>query len=267
MSEGINLNKVKEIVKNVNLKASIFIIIFLSVGIICICISYTELFLTNILVQLILREIGGLFLVSSSVSLVWELFAKRKLLDEIIAKTNLNRDIMDTGIFKITDSFLKISNDEWKSFFKSAKEIDFFFCYARSWRRNRRDDFNEIKKKGNIQIRVILPDPNHSDTINELARRFNYSSQDLKNMIEEAINYFKGLKENSNIKLQLQLLKEAPLYSIYRFDDIIIFAIFTHRGNESVPTFICEKEGTLYNYFFNEFEQILNKTVDILNES
>ncbi len=257
------MNKVKESVKNVNLKATIFIIVFFSGGIICICISFTEPFLTNILVQLFLREIGGLFLVSSSVAIVWDLFAKRKLLDEIIAKTNLNRDIINTGVSKITDSFLKISNDEWKSFFKSAREIDFFFCYARSWRRNRRDDFNEMKKKDNIQIRVILPDPSHSDTINELARRFNYSSQDLKNMIEEAINDFKGLKENSNIKLELRLLKEAPLYSIYRFDDIIIFATFTHRGNASVPTFICEKDGTLYDYFSNEFEQILNKSIEI----
>ena len=86
-------------------------------------------------------------------------------------------------------------------------------------------------------------------------------------MINEAINDFKKLKENSNIKLELRLLKEAPLYSLYRFDDKIIFATFTHRNNASVPTFICKKDGTLYNYFSNEFEQILNKSIDILNES
>lgn len=252
------VDKTREIV---NLKTIIICLSVLCIGIFLILITFMGDWQNFEILQLFLRELGGLLIVSLSISLIWEIWIKRTFLDEILEKLKLSKDIDDSGIIRIYNYFLDININEWKEFFKTTKEIDLFFCYARTWRRNLTEVFKELKPQKNLKIRIILPNPENNDVIQILCSRFNYEKEELKKLIKEAINQFKELVEKSDISLDLRFIEIAPLFSLYKFDEKLIFCLFTHRNDVSVPAFMVKKGGSLFNYFSEEFNFLYSKSI------
>jgi len=249
-------------IKIMNYKTGIIVLIAFSVGIVLIYFSDSQ---EGDILSIIGSELGGLIIVSFGISFIWELFAKRNFLEEILEKMNIKKDIHDTRIIRITDSFRKITDDEWHKFFENLTELDIFVCYARTWIKNRLDDFEQLKIKKKCKIRIVLPNINNKRTITELSKRFKYGEDKLKEYISDTLKSFKDLKKNG-LNITIKEINEPLLYSTYRFDDKIIFAAFTHRDKVSVPALIFKKGGSLYEYYKDEFEVIINKP-DIIDHN
>jgi hypothetical protein len=194
------------------------------------------------------------------VTLLWELFGKRAFVDEVLAKAQISRAITFAGIIKITDSFHY--DIDWKALFQSVNKLDIFFAYGRTWRHTHIQELQELAKREGARVRVVLPDPEDEHTVFELARRFGYSSEELRKLIEEATEDFRCLRswgiEGKGARIEIWYLPATPQFSFYRFDRIAILALYPHRRERApVPTIVCEMGGTLYDFICKEFEAMI----------
>lgn len=209
--------------------------------------------------QTVIRDIGGLMLVTVAITVLWSLWGKRAFLDEILAKTQLSKEITFAGISKITDFYLQ--DIDWKSLFHTVNKLDIFFAYGQVWRKTYLQELREVAARKGARIRVVLPDPEDKQAISELARRFCYTIEDIIKLIKDAESDFRRLRSsagNNAAQIDIWFLPAVPLFSFYRFDNLIIFSLYSHRRERvPVPTFVCELGGTLYSYIRDEFEAMI----------
>jgi hypothetical protein len=165
------------------------------------------------------------------------------------------------GIISISKDFQ--TGIDWESHFHSVRELDIFFAYGRTWRNAHISKLREVASRKDTEIRVLLPDPEDEKTTHELARRFNYSDDKVRDLIREAEEYFENLrpsKSSSGAKIEIWFLPATPVFSFYRFDDIAVLALLSHRRQlVEVPSFVCEKGGTLYNFIRQEFDFMISQ--------
>lgn len=206
--------------------------------------------------QAVARNIGGFLFATLVLALLWEIWGKRAFLDEILAKVQLSRDIQSAGIVKFTDNFHE--GIDWRSYFRTATKIDIFFAYGQTWRNTYLDEFRRIASNPEARVRVVLPDPDDDLTIKELARRFNYTPDQLRGLVRDAENYFKRLRPmpgTTGAQVDIWFLPGTQQFSFYRFDHIAIVALYSHRRERiPVPAIACEDGGTLYDYIRKEFD-------------
>ncbi len=212
--------------------------------------------------QTVLQNVGSLLMVTVALSLLWELYGKRSFLDEVLSKAQISKEITFAGITKITDSFHHYDID-WKTYFSTVNKLDIFFAYARTWRNTYTEELQKVAAREGARIQIVLPDPEDKQVIVELARRFNYTEDKMKRLIRETETYFRNLSKSAGAngaQIDIWFLPAAPLFSFYRFDRVGILALYTHRRElVSVPTFVCEMGGTLYDYIRKEFKAMISE--------
>lgn len=98
--------------ERVNLRTWIVALIVAGLGIGLLYISSHKVWWQNYEVcQTVVRDIGGLLLVTVLITFLWRLWGKRAFLDEILAKAQLSKEITHAGISKITDLFKRYRLD------------------------------------------------------------------------------------------------------------------------------------------------------------
>ncbi|HYM61386.1 MAG TPA: hypothetical protein VEZ11_10890 [Thermoanaerobaculia bacterium] len=209
-------------------------------------------------IQAVLCEIGRLIFVTSLLSIVWELIAKRALVDEILARVRTAQEIASAGLVDIAASFH--DGIDWSHHFSAVKEIDIFFAYGRTWLGTHLEQLRSAIGAG-ASIRVVLPDPEDRELTAELARRFGYARDDLVSLIRQSDESFKSLAKDAGTSGRVQIwhLTRTPVFSYYRFDRTAIFAIYHHRSERSTaPAFTFEEPGSLFSFFKREFELMIS---------
>lgn len=209
-------------------------------------------------IQAVLCEIGRLIFVTALLSIFWELIAKRALVDEILARVRTAQEIAGAGLIGIAASFHQ--DIDWNRHFKSAKEIDIFFAYGRTWLGTHMEQLRNAVRAG-ASIRVVLPDPEDEDVTAELAFRFSMTRAEIVVRIRESVESFKSLstEAGSSSRVEIWHLARTPVFTYYRFDDVAIFSIYNHRKERAtVPAFTCEEPGSLFSFFRREFELMIS---------
>lgn len=223
-------------------------------GIILLYFSSNKIWPTKETLQIVAKDIGALLFVTTVVTILWELWAKRAFMDEVLTKVRMADEVKLAGILRVTDKFH--TDIEWNDLFDSVRKLDLFFAYSHTWRYTHRAKIESAVSNKDVRIRIVLPDPENTQTLTELSSRFNCTEHELKENIEEAKNFFKNLHCEANMKIWFT--QKVPLFSYYRFDKKAVFALYTHkRGQALVPTFVVEMGGTLYNYLREEFNDII----------
>ena len=68
----------------------------------------------------------------------------------------------------------------------------------------------------------------------------------------------------NNAKIDIWLLSTIPYFSYYRFDNKSVIALYSHskegRWPGDVPVIVCKSEGTYFDYFYNQFDSIINNS-------
>ena len=49
------------------------------------------------------------------------------------------------------------------------------------------------------------------------------------------------------------------MFSCYRFDHLIVLALYRHRNRGGVPVFVVEEGGTIYKFIVEEFDKLIEK--------
>lgn len=210
----------------------------------------------------VIREIvtgfGFFLLAPVAINILWQVFLRRAFVDELTNRFRVAEEVRSAGIIGYADHFYY--DTEWASYFNNSNRLDMFFSYGRTWRAVNERNLEEFLKKGGA-IRLVLPDPDHNETVSELARRYYMTEGDLRDSIKEALGFFEQLKSTvSNAKIDIWLLPKPPLFAFYRFDNNIIMTLFNHRpGRVGVPTIIIQRGGKLYDFISAEFDAMIQE--------
>lgn len=225
---------------------------------------------THTSIAALARELSSLFIVTVAVTLVWELAAKRAFVDELIAKarheltgiiaeTRVAEEVRAAGLKVFTKDFW--NGLDWLSLFKDANTVDLFFAYARSWVGAYTPQLQELARRKDVRIRVVLPNPQNPETISELARRFNKKPDEVRTDIEDTVTDlmnifaepFKDRADKSPPNFSLYFCSKSPVFTFYRFDKLAVMALYKHlSGKGGIPVFVVEKGGSLYDFVVQE---------------
>jgi hypothetical protein len=209
--------------------------------------------------QSLVREFGALLIASVSVALLWELASKRAFLAELMNKAKMAEEVRSAGLIRIVQDFNR--DIEWPQLLKTVQKLDIFFAYGETWRNNNAPYLEALAQRPNVRLRMVLPDPNDSQLMTELGRRFETAPGNVQKRINESTEYFKRVFGNTGttkVEFSLWYLPESPVFSFYRFDDIAILALYKHaKGRGKIMTFVVEAGGTLYEFVRSEFNEFI----------
>lgn len=208
----------------------------------------------------VIGNFGGLLVATLSIATLWELVSKRAFFDELLAKAGLADDIRTLGLVGLTVNPLR--GTDFPKLIRSTSRLDIFVYYANTWRATHEEDLRTLARKPNIKVRLIVPNPSNNEIMTELAHRFGSASpQILAEKVKLAIAEMKSIfaeAKNHTLEFSVWVHEENPVTSFYLFDNVAVVTLYKHaRGRGSVPTFVAERGGTLFNYVNGEIDAMI----------
>lgn len=238
------------------------------IGILCICTGYS-----------LVSNVGSVLLVSGIYTIIDNMYLKKSLIELIIQKVRLDKEIDDTGLIKVDST---LTNIEYKEYYENAKSyIDIVHNYARTWTTNNFDFIRDAVMNKECRLRVVLLNP-ESLFIPALEAHYGYAEGQLIALIDEVTDKWKSLshdveekreaclkKKNSTYKnkycgsVELYYFNGQPTNSLYRIDDKIIVVNAKNSKEKSVylPYTIFQDNGEkgLYQIYLKEIDTIIKE--------
>jgi len=251
----------KKKIENVNFKAIIFVIAVIAIGSLFVWLGSQNNFILYVWLKLILQNFGAILIATGLLTIFWDVRIKRAFLDEVLEKVGVAKEIELAGITNINRMFYSVN---WDELFENASKLDLFFAYARTWKNSNIERIKKIAQDKDSRIRVILPDYSDKTILKELTHRFRSNEEELISSIKETESFFIDLKSRyCKSEISIWLLSTVPYFSYYRFDNKIIITLYSHRRESTpvnVPVIICKSGGTFFDYFYEEFNSMINNS-------
>jgi hypothetical protein len=207
----------------------------------------------------ILKSFGSIIVSIGMLAFMWELFTKRSFLEETLALANMTIELKNAGIELVSTHYL--AEVQWAEMLKAPPTLDFFFTYARMWCNVNSVSLGEAARMKNRTIRIVLPDPNNTQVLAELARRFSSNPADVEKGIRETTAFFEklGTRTGEGTTVQIRYTTKVPMFSIYLMGERAVFTLYSHEtGKGHVPTYVVKRNGVLYEYLEEEFTFLWN---------
>jgi len=203
-------------------------------------------------IGILLKEMGGIIAASGLVAIIWEISIKRTFFNEVMEKVGLASDVDKAGLTGITMQFY---NDiDWAGLLRNARNLDIFFSYGSTWRHVNTVHLSALANRG-VSIRVVLPDTNDEYLMTQLGDRYGYDKAEMKRRIDSAKTDLREKFDGGPSDLKLYRTKIAPLFDIYKFDDVAIITMFKYRKDRvPVPAFQVKRGGELYDFADSEIK-------------
>ncbi len=228
-------------------------------GILIIYLGTQKIFSLPDWLKLIFQNFGAILIATGLLTFFWDLRIKRAFLDEVLEKVGVAKEFELAGIINVHRMFYRKIN--WEKLFENVSKLDLFFSYARTWRNSNMEKIKKVSQNKDSRIRVILPNYNKKYVLKELTNRFGCGEKKLCGLIKETEDFFKELKLNNSAQIDIWLLSTVPYYSYYRFNKQAVITLYSHRKETTpvdVPAIICKSGGTFFDYFYDEFNAMVN---------
>lgn len=206
-----------------------------------------------------LGQVGGLLLATGLLAVAWDVFGRRAFAREVLAKARLSAEVVDSGVTTITDQYLH--EVAWEDLFDGARHVDIVVAYAATWRNTHWSKLQAVASTQGAAIRVFLPDPDDSDTVANLSRRFGKAEDIVRGLILDAASDFGSLACTPGASVEVHYRAGDALFSCYRFNQRAVFTLYSHSGERqtSVPTFVVAG-GDLFKFIRNEIDAIASQS-------
>lgn len=198
-------------------------------------------------------QVGSLVLVSGIATLYWDLRGKRDLITEVLARVALKEDVEVAGLTAVSVDYRTVP---WGDYIDRAKKIDLFMAYGQSWRKTYWPNLERFAGKSSHRLRLFLPDPHDTATVELLSKRFKYEFHVTRGLIEEMATAMAALSKPNGAKIEIYYRAGDPTFTLYKFDDLAVATLYSNtRKRGSVPTFTV-RGGTLGEFFDANLEDI-----------
>ena len=198
----------------------------------------------------VISNLGGLTIASLGIGIIWELVGKRALIQEVFESASVSREIQQARIFGVTTQFQE--GVQWPELLAGAHELELMIAVGRTWRNTLDHSLSALAARPGSKITAFFPDPDDEDVVEELSKRFPMSAETIVSAINSNVEFFKGLADKASTKKKCQIaiwyLREAPLYTFYRIDEIYILSTYRHGPKGNIPTFVCRKGGCIADF-------------------
>jgi hypothetical protein len=203
-------------------------------------------------ISVLLINIGSFIIASVVMALIFEFWQLRGLLDDLFRHARIAEQIQRAQLSGFSVSFY--DNVPWDELFKESNHLNIFVAYASTWRNTHHTHLQEFVSKRDTSLEVVLPDPEMSEVVSELALRFGISGDEVKKRIREAFEYFRGLGDHTQGIVRIYYLARAPQFTFYRFNNRAVFASYRHRpGRGTILTLVANRGGEFYEWVRDEW--------------
>lgn len=216
-------------------------------------------------IGIIIANLGALLALDISVSL-FTAPVQRNFANEVLNKISLSENLRTAGIKEI---LMQPRDIQWEDLFRKSKEVSLFFVTNHTWRNINLVHIEAfVKRKGN-KLTVILPDPDNSTVVQELANRLKRTPERCREEINKARSAYHQLAKLSDstsgggADVNRRIASVMPMYSFYIFDEtaIIVFQSYQdYKGD--VPHIVSQKGGPLYEFIDREFTTLNSEKSD-----
>lgn len=205
----------------------------------------------------IIRELGALMFVTASISVFWELFAKRSFLHEVVELVRISENVEESGVSRLCKDFYHAP--PWAELFKDTTEFDMVVSYARTWRSMHHSHLTALSNDPKCRIRVVLADPNCQELVAELARRYEKTVEEMLASMNEAVREYTDFLGRGSASFELHLSKRSCLYTYYRFNDSIVVSFLPNHKvmRTERPTIVLERSGIFPTIFRRDFDALV----------
>jgi hypothetical protein len=208
-----------------------------------------------------LSNLGGLLVASVSIATIWELYAKRAFLDEMLSTTRLVSDIRSSGLSAFSMS--PVDTVDFPQLLQKTKRLDMSVTYGDTWRARYYRDLKQLAERPGTMVRVVLPNPENPFVMQAIAQRLGTTTpESVAGKIRAAVSEYRLLFEVAakDRRFSIWFHDDVPMASYYRFDTAVVAAFHHHsRGRGDTPTLLGEAGGSLFNYVDNEFNHFFQR--------
>lgn len=250
----------KESQEVVTLRIVVLGLVLVILGGVLMYLSSLEKIISQLPIRSLLSNTGALFFVTGTITFAWELYGKRAFAKEMRRLFAVSKSFSVAGVKQYASAF-QSSEIDWDSLFHRARQVDLLFMGNSGWRRNHFLHFEALLREEGSRLTVILPDPNDPQVTASATARLGKPDSNPKEYFEQAKDYFVRLSSSyPNAHVDVWFVKQIPAFSIFRFDESAVVALYSHRRSQvAVPTFICHRGGNLFSFALSEIDAIIGR--------
>jgi hypothetical protein len=238
-------------------RAALYALLVVLAGIGLMWLSNTKWFESHKALQATANQVGGLLITIGGLLVLWELWAKRDLMNEVLEKARIGADVSAAGVDRVTMNWLDVP---WDDLFKNAKHISVFISYGSSWRKLHWPKIEDFAKTKGNSLRLFLPDPDDEATMRVLAQRYDYTLQRIRENVLETAQEFAKLGTTCAADIRIYYRAGDPTYTCYSFDDKVLVTLYANRRRRGhVPTLLVG-QGTFRDFFKEDLDAIENQS-------
>ena len=190
-------------------------------------------------------------------NVLWEVIARESFSKYLLNQVKISENIAQSGIDTVYVDFKEI---DWKTELAKTNSFTAAFIYAYSWRSNNDTSIKTFAKKRSKRrkMRIIVPDPENSNIMTDLDRRFNFENGETRRRIEDCISYYLELGAT------VYAFDGTMQSTYYLMDDDGIMAFFSHSAEKgSVPAIKASKKGEMYKYIEKDLEAMIQRSIKL----
>jgi len=103
----------------VNLSSALTAAVMVLLGLVMLILSAASP--TASIREAVLGQVGGLLFATGVLTIAWELVGRRAFAREVLARANLKRDLVDTGLVQVTRDYLRV---DWAGLFDGSTRLE-----------------------------------------------------------------------------------------------------------------------------------------------
>ncbi|WP_431921115.1 hypothetical protein [Nonomuraea jabiensis] len=170
---------------------------------------------------------------------------------------DLLADVRAAGLTRIGTTYL--TDMQWSALFAGVRELDIYMAYGQTWTRMHARDLARVAARPGARIRVVLADPEDERTVAVLADRFDLTVAELQRRIADTRAEYAAMRSQTGATIEIFYRRGDRMFSFYRLDDTAVLGFYSHARSRaaSVPVFVCERPGELYDFIVEEWQAII----------
>jgi len=206
--------------------------------------------------RILLTHTGSFIIASVAMALIFQYWQLRGLLNDLAETTRCSKEVEASGITGFSTDFH--DGVPWDQLFQRSNRLNMMVAYASTWRNRHQQALQNFLSNNQSELHVVLPDPNNSVIMEEMALRFGYDSVDLQSRVNDALSFFSDLGEHYPGQVTVYFIPKALTFTFYRFNNHAVIASYRHRPNRgTIMTLTAERGGNLYGWIREEWYGIV----------